>query len=325
MQKLKDKLVAHKRKSKKEAQAFQELNTSALYMALAEATRKRWEQGCMVGVASSAAASSSGASSSTDEDGDEAAGDEAAAPAAAAPATTVVDLTSPDDAAADDEAAAGAPKEMEGALPTQYDVTHNQVASRFEINLTGADGKPQLAVAEYQRCGVGEHPGGAASAAAAASSVGAGGLQVLDLYHTEVPPADRGKGIADQLLAGVFRHAQEVGVAVRPSCSYVSETWLPRHPEYNAMCEVVAAAEEAAGEVAAGPAADDAAAGPAADDAAADDAAAGEVVSRSIAGPDRSQVCLQAVKWSPSMSTRRTVFECTCLTTHCTHLLASSS
>ena len=135
-------------------------------------------------------------------------------------------------------ATAGAPEEMEGALPTQYDVTHNQAASRFEINLTGADGKPQLAVAEYQICGVGEQPGGAASAAAAAaSSAAAGGLQVLDLYHTEVPPADRGKGIADQLLAGVFRHAQEVGVAVRPSCSYVSETWLPRHPEYNAMCE----------------------------------------------------------------------------------------
>ena len=104
MQKLKDKLVAHKRKSKKEAQAFQELNTSALYMALAEATRKRWEQGYMVGVASSAAASSSVASSSTDDDDD----DEAAAPAAAAPATTVVDLTSTAEEAAG-EVAAGDP------------------------------------------------------------------------------------------------------------------------------------------------------------------------------------------------------------------------
>jgi hypothetical protein len=107
MQKLKDKLVAHKRKSKKEAQAFQELNTSALYMALAEATRKRWEQGYTVGVASSAAASSSVAASSTDEDDDE-----AAAPAAAAPATTVVDLTSTaeeaaGEVAAGDDAAAG--------------------------------------------------------------------------------------------------------------------------------------------------------------------------------------------------------------------------
>jgi hypothetical protein len=35
----------------------------------------------------------------------------------------------------------------------------------------------------------------------------------------------------------VFQYAQEVGVAVRPSCSYVSDTWLPGHPEYKALCE----------------------------------------------------------------------------------------
>ena len=120
------------------------------------------------------------------------------------------------------------------ALPTQYDVHHNASSSRFEINLGGGTaGRPQLAIAEYSMCGVGEQP----SDKPAAEAAGATGMRVLDLYHTEVPASGRGKGVADQLLAGVFRHAQEVGVAVRPSCSYVRDAWLPRHPEYKALCE----------------------------------------------------------------------------------------
>jgi predicted GNAT family acetyltransferase len=124
------------------------------------------------------------------------------------------------------------------ALPTQYDVHHNLSNSRFEINLGGGTaGRPVLAIAEYSMCGVGEQPSDEPATAAAAAAAGAAGMRVLDLYHTEVPPAGRGKGVADQLLAGVFRHAQEAGVAVRPSCSYVRDAWLPRHPEYKALCE----------------------------------------------------------------------------------------
>ena len=123
-------------------------------------------------------------------------------------------------------------------MPKQYDVHHNLASSRFEIDLGGGTtGRPNFAIAEYRMCGVGEHLSDTPAAAAAAPAAGGAGLRVLDLYHTEVPPAGRGKGIAGQLLAGVFRHAQEVGVAVRPSCSYVRDTWLPRHSEYNAMCE----------------------------------------------------------------------------------------
>ena len=122
--------------------------------------------------------------------------------------------------------------------PKQYDVHHNVSSSRFEINLGGGSaGRPQLAIAEYSMCRVGEQPSDGPRAAASAASAAPSGLQVLDLFHTEVPPQGRGKGVAGQLLAGVFQYAQEVGVAVRPSCSYVSDTWLPRHPEYRALCE----------------------------------------------------------------------------------------
>jgi predicted GNAT family acetyltransferase len=121
--------------------------------------------------------------------------------------------------------------------PPQFDVSHNAAGRRFEIALEGVG----VALAEYQMCAVGERPSEAAPAAAApaapAAAPAGGGLRVLDLFHTEVPPALQGKGIAGQLIAGVFRYAQEQGMAVRPSCSYVSDTWLPRNPEYNAMCE----------------------------------------------------------------------------------------
>lgn len=123
---------------------------------------------------------------------------------------------------------------MEASLtpPPQYNVTHTTTKQHFEIALEGTG----VALAEYQVCGVGEGPSEAAAAAAGSAQQGLA-LRVLDLYHTEVPPSLQGKGIAGQLVRGVFRYAQEQGMAVRPSCSYVSDTWLPRNPEYKAMCE----------------------------------------------------------------------------------------
>jgi predicted GNAT family acetyltransferase len=54
---------------------------------------------------------------------------------------------------------------------------------------------------------------------------------VLDLTHTFVPPQHRGKGLAAVLCDAAFKHAAESGLRVRPSCTYVSDTYLPKHPE----------------------------------------------------------------------------------------------
>ena len=118
----------------------------------------------------------------------------------------------------------------EAAARPQFDVRHNEGAKRFEIELAGPDGKPQLAIAEYRmHMGVGAAAGGAVTRSAA--------LQVMEMHHTEVPPAGRGRGVASQLCKAAFQYCHEAGVAVRPSCSYVSDTWLPSHPEYKAMLE----------------------------------------------------------------------------------------
>lgn len=54
----------------------------------------------------------------------------------------------------------------------------------------------------------------------------------LDLYHTYVPEAFRGRGIAERLCKAAFEHAKQQGLTVIPSCAYISDAYLKRHPEY---------------------------------------------------------------------------------------------
>lgn len=82
------------------------------------------------------------------------------------------------------------------------EVLHNEAANRFELALEGA-----LCRADYRREG-----------------------SVLNVYHTEVPPALEGRGLASKLVGAVFDHARTHALRVRPSCSYV-RAWARRHPE----------------------------------------------------------------------------------------------
>ena len=54
----------------------------------------------------------------------------------------------------------------------------------------------------------------------------------FDLYHTYVPEVFRGRGVAEQLCRAAFEHAKANQLTVIPSCSYISEAYLKRHPEY---------------------------------------------------------------------------------------------
>ena len=60
--------------------------------------------------------------------------------------------------------------------------------------------------------------------------------RVMDMYETIVPPAHRGKGVAKRLVRAAFAVAHAYGFRVRPSCSYISETFLAARPaeEYDA-------------------------------------------------------------------------------------------
>ncbi|KAG0591104.1 hypothetical protein KC19_1G149800, partial [Ceratodon purpureus] len=54
---------------------------------------------------------------------------------------------------------------------------------------------------------------------------------VMDVVHTYVPVQKRGLGLAGELCKAAFAHAREHKLLILPSCSYVSDTFIPRHPE----------------------------------------------------------------------------------------------
>jgi len=54
---------------------------------------------------------------------------------------------------------------------------------------------------------------------------------VLNLIHTYVPDALRGKGIAGEVVKAALTYAEENELKIIPSCSYVS-AYIQRHKEY---------------------------------------------------------------------------------------------
>ena len=54
----------------------------------------------------------------------------------------------------------------------------------------------------------------------------------IDLYHTYVPEIFRGRGLAEKLCKAAFEYAKKEGLTVLPSCSYICDYYLKRHPEY---------------------------------------------------------------------------------------------
>ncbi|MDE3155178.1 MAG: N-acetyltransferase, partial [Acidobacteriota bacterium] len=51
----------------------------------------------------------------------------------------------------------------------------------------------------------------------------------LVLVHTEVPPALRGRGLADRLAAAALDYARAHHLAIVPVCPFVKK-YLTRHP-----------------------------------------------------------------------------------------------
>jgi len=55
---------------------------------------------------------------------------------------------------------------------------------------------------------------------------------VADFNHTFTPPAFHGQGLAGLLTSFAFNTAKEQGWKVIPSCSYISNTFLPKNPQF---------------------------------------------------------------------------------------------
>ncbi|XP_039015495.1 acetyltransferase At1g77540-like [Hibiscus syriacus] len=59
--------------------------------------------------------------------------------------------------------------------------------------------------------------------------------KVMDIVHTFVPSSKRGLGLASHLCVAAFNHAKSHSLSVITSCSYVSDTFLPRNPSWNSL------------------------------------------------------------------------------------------
>ncbi|MCM5569132.1 N-acetyltransferase [Burkholderiaceae bacterium FT117] len=88
----------------------------------------------------------------------------------------------------------------------QVEVRHDEAASRFEATVEGL-----LCRADYRLDG-----------------------DTMRVFHTEVPPALEGRGIAAELVRALFAHAADRGLKVDPLCSYV-RAWARRHPEVQGL------------------------------------------------------------------------------------------
>lgn len=63
---------------------------------------------------------------------------------------------------------------------------------------------------------------------------GEAGDRTLNFWHTFVPPALRGRGIADELVRQALEDVLARGYKVIPSCWFV-RVYIDRHPRYQPL------------------------------------------------------------------------------------------
>ena len=59
----------------------------------------------------------------------------------------------------------------------------------------------------------------------------------MAIFHTFTDPELRGQGLAEKLTQAAFEYAKKNGLRVVPTCSYVKDTFLPKHKEWDKIVE----------------------------------------------------------------------------------------
>ena len=55
----------------------------------------------------------------------------------------------------------------------------------------------------------------------------------MDIFHTFTDPELRGQGLAEKLTQAAFEFAKKNSFRVIPTCSYVKDTFLSKHKEWD--------------------------------------------------------------------------------------------
>lgn len=58
---------------------------------------------------------------------------------------------------------------------------------------------------------------------------------ILDIHHVAVPEPFQGKGLAEKMSVFAFEFAKKNKMKIVPTCDYLAEKFLPKHPEYNSL------------------------------------------------------------------------------------------
>ena len=85
-------------------------------------------------------------------------------------------------------------------------MNHNKEKNRFEEKLQN-----ELAIIEYNL-----------------------NNNIFDLYHTEVPEALQGKGIATKLVREVLGYLKKQGYKVKPSCPFIAD-YIAENTEFERL------------------------------------------------------------------------------------------
>lgn len=86
-------------------------------------------------------------------------------------------------------------------------VTHNEAEQKFSAQLP--EGEAFLRYAKREQC--------------------------LNFLHTFVPEAGRNQGVAEQVVLAGFEYAKAHELKVIPTCPYVAQAFLRRHPELQSI------------------------------------------------------------------------------------------
>lgn len=54
--------------------------------------------------------------------------------------------------------------------------------------------------------------------------------RTIELHHTIVPEAERGRGVGGRVVGAAIAYAREQGLRVVPTCPFV-RAWLEEHPD----------------------------------------------------------------------------------------------
>ncbi|KAJ3700389.1 hypothetical protein LUZ61_004094 [Rhynchospora tenuis] len=101
-------------------------------------------------------------------------------------------------------------KEVETSAEKKAEIKWNEETERFET-------EDKEAYLQYHLLQIGE------------------GKTAIDMVHTFVPRSKRGMGLAAKLCDAAFAHAQSRELAVIPTCSYISDTYLPKNPTWSSL------------------------------------------------------------------------------------------